>query len=447
MPDVLIIGAGPAGLAAAAELARAGVDSTILEQRATPGGAIHRQPAGKATPVPQSEIARRRFAMLMQGIATPRVRLRTETTFVGVDSDGYVLIEDRATARAEQLKADAIIIATGAVEKVRPVPGWEAPGVSTAGGLQVMMKETGKAPAGRVLLAGNGPLLVALAAQMIRTGNPPLMVVEAGNPLAKPLAGLGLLAHSALLREAAGYTLDLLRSGVSWKRGAHVSAITPRDGALEATIRHADGREERVIADRIALHDGIRENDIALPPVNSAKAPFILRAGDCRQALGVLAAVADGERAGAEAAALLTGGKAALARFEHRIDRQVAAQALLSRLFAPVVPLPPLSALPDDCVLCRCENRTVGDLKTLLTVKDGLSGREVKHNGRFAMGSCQGRFCAANTAALMAQLRPDMPTPTPGDLTGRRWPVRPVSIAALVSAASEEKTNDHEVRS
>ena len=88
----------------------------------------------------------------------------------------------------------------------------------------------------------------------------------------------------------------------------------------------------------------------------------------------------------------------------------------------------------------------MGSLKALLSVKDGLSGREVKHNGRFAMGNCQGRFCAANTAALMAQLRPDMPEASEADLTGRRWPIRPVSIAALLSAAPAEQTNDHEVR-
>lgn len=445
--NVVIIGAGPAGLAAAAELARAGHASVLIEQRPTPGGAIHRQPAGTAKPVPVSAAARRRFESLMRGIATPLVRLRASTTFLGVDGDGFVLAEDRTFGQVDRIKAEAIILATGAVERIRPLPGWELPGVSTAGGLQVMLKETGIAPKGRVLLAGNGPLLIALAAQMIRAGNPPLAIVEAGDPFARPGAALGLLSHSALLSEAAGYMLDVLRSSAPWKRCAYIAKIERAGAALLATIRHADGREERIEADRIALHDGIRENDIGLPLPESAHRPFILRAGDCREALGVTAAVADGERAGAEAAALLSGGRAALSRFEKRIARQAAAQALLARLFAPAVPLPPLAALPDETVLCRCEGGTVGDMKALLSIRDGLSGREVKHNGRFAMGSCQGRFCAANAAALMAELRPDAPPPTADDLTGRRWPVRPISIAALANAASDEKTNDHEVRS
>lgn len=447
MAEVIIIGGGPAGLAAAGLLAKQGIAVTLLEQRATLGGAIHRQSVGAAKPVEVAATARHRFERLMQGIATPSVKLQCSTTFLGIDGDGCVLAESRMNGTVEPLRADAVILATGAVEKIRPIPGWDLPGVSTAGGMQVMLKETGLPPKGRVLLAGNGPLLIALAAQMIRAGNPPLMIVEAGNPFARPGVAFGLLAHTTLLREAMGYTFDVLRSGTPWKRGACLTGIVRNGDVMEATILHADGRTETVVADRIALHDGIRENDIGLPAARHNGVPLILRAGDCRQALGVFAAVADGERAGAEAASLLRGETVALTRFNRRINFQIAAQTLLNRLFAPALPLPPLSALPDDCTLCRCEGRTVGDLKALLAVKDGLSGREVKHNGRFAMGSCQGRFCAANTAALMAALRPDVPAPTLRDLTGQRWPVRPVSIAALIGAPSNETTNDHEVRS
>jgi len=444
---VVIVGGGSAGLATAGVLVRAGVRTTVVEQRATLGGAFHRQPAGAAKPVAISASARRRFEGLMRGISSPLLRLRTSSIFLGVDGDHNVLVEDRALGVVEKLRAGAIILAVGAVEKVSPVPGWELPGVSTAGGLQVMMKETGMAPEGRVLLAGNGPLLVALAAQMIRLGHPPVAIVEAGNPVAAPFEALGLLAHAGLLREAAGYAFNVLTSSVPWKRASRLVRIDRADGRLAARVRHAGGHEEVIVADRIALHDGIRENDIGLPSRSTDRRPFILRAGDCRQALGVLAAVADGERAGAEAAALLSGCTAALSRFEQRIGKQIAAQALLARLFAPVIAPLPLADLPDEAVLCRCEGRTVGDLRALLAVRDGLSGREVKHNGRFAMGSCQGRFCAANTAALMAKLRPDMPTPRPEDLTGRRWPVRPVSISALVGATSDHKTNDQEVKS
>ena len=443
---IIVIGAGPAGLAAAAELARAGLDCVLVDQRATVGGAIHRQPAHPSRAIPVSLIARRRFESLVQGIATPRVQFRGQSHFLGVDGDGFALIEDRASHRVEKCPAKAIILATGAVEKIRPVQGWELPGVSTAGGMQVMLKETGIAPQGRILLAGNGPLLVALAAQLIRAGNSPLALVEAANPMARSFAALGLLGHPGLLAEAAGFTLDVLRSGLPWMRGAYLVRIKKAGSALAAVVRQSDGRETVLEVDRIALHDGIRENRIGLPPTNLQGSPIIVHAGDCRQTLGAPAAVADGARAGRQVAALIEGQACDMASLERRLARQIAAQKRLARIFSPVVSLPPLKDLPDDTVICRCEGSTVGSLKALLSVKDGLSGREVKHNGRFAMGNCQGRFCAANTAALMAELRPDLPEASEADLTGRRWPIRPVSIAALLSAAPAEQTNDHEVR-
>jgi hypothetical protein len=116
------------------------------------------------------------------------------------------------------------------------------------------------------------------------------------------------------------------------------------------------------------------------------------------------------------------------------LERSRRTQANLAALFAPVRPASPFCDLPDEIVLCRCESKTVGDLRSLCSQPDRLTGREVKHNGRFAMGACQGRFCAENTASLMAQLNPGEPQPLAEDLTGRRWPVRPVSIAALTRA-------------
>jgi hypothetical protein len=86
-------------------------------------------------------------------------------------------------------------------------------------------------------------------------------------------------------------------------------------------------------------------------------------------------------------------------------------------------------------VLCRCEGRTVGDLVDLVDGADAPGGREIKLSGRFAMGLCQGRFCAHWVAEAAAGLRPDAPAPLSGDLTGRRWPARPVSVAAVVASA------------
>lgn len=445
-PDVLIVGAGPAGLAAAVELAASGLAVELAEQRETIGGAIYRQPVPGAGPVPQSAAAKARWRALSAAFAASGARVRHASVFLGVEADGQVLLDDRRRSRVECLRPKAVILATGAVETVLPRPGWHLAGVSTAGGLQVMMKERGRAPEGRILLAGSGPLLIAVAAQMARLGNPPVAIVEAGDPLRRPSPGFGMLGFPGLLREAAGYLADVKRHGIPWLRGTRLASIE-RDGqGFCAILENARGTH-RVYADRIAIHDGIRPNDFGLPPEGRRDGgPFIVRAGDCREALGAAAAEADGRRTARCVIRNLNERGAIVPETDRDIVRYRRAQALLARLFAPLPGARALEDLPDETVVCRCEGRTVGDLRVLCTAPDALTGREVKHNGRFAMGACQGRFCAANTAALMAGMRPDAPPQAVEDLTGRRWPVRPVSIGSLMQAVSKDTEMTDEVQ-
>lgn len=436
--DVLVVGAGPAGLAAACEIRRGGLSVEIVEQRASIGGAIFRQPVSGVEAVPQAKPVLDRWNALSKEFAAQDIRVNLAFVFLGIDGDGTVLVEERNAGVVRRLSVKAVIFAVGAVEKVLPRPGWHLAGVSTAGGLQVMMKETGRPPAGRVLLAGNGPLLMAIAAQMIKLGNRPIAIIEAGNPLKRVGRGVPLASYPGLVAEALGYVWHVWRTGVPWIRGAQLRTIKSHNGGLQATVVDGRGCETIYHIDRIGLHDGIRPNNFGLPLETSGSAayPVVLHAGDCREALGAEAAIADGRRAGQTAVSRLAGRPAPACQF---IDPFRRAQAVLSDVFAPEEKDAgdSLDALPDETVLCRCENRTVGDLKRLCAVADPLTGREVKHNGRFAMGACQGRFCAANTAALMARLRPDLPSPTPRDLTGQRWPIRPISIGALIAGTAQ----------
>lgn len=441
--DLLVVGGGPAGMAAAIEACRLGLDVEVIEQRPSLGGAIYRQPIEGITPVPVLASSARRWKRLSGDFARAKITLRRETVFLGIDGDGLVLIEDRVRRTAARLRPRAVIIATGAIEKVRPIPGWDLADISTAGGMQVMMKETGRPPQGRVLLAGSGPLLIAVAAQMASLGNPPLAIIEAGDPLRQVGDGLRLLRHPGLMADAMTYLGKVALSPTRWLRGARIVSIAPNGTALLATVSLGSGEIVTFDVDRIGLHDGIRPNDVGLPAADilDASGPIILRAGDCRQALGALAAEADGARAAHQVAALLCRKSHRAEKAIAEIARQQKAQALLARIFAPVQPQRVVD-LPDHTVLCRCEGRTVGDLRTLVTRDDLLTGREVKHNGRFAMGACQGRYCAAWAAQMMAELKPEAPVAAPRDLTGQRWPLRPVSIAALAGAASDEKRED-----
>jgi D-hydroxyproline dehydrogenase subunit alpha len=434
-PDVIVIGGGPAGLAAATEITTSGYLVELVEQRNSLGGAVHRQPANGVAQVPQASGVRASWERVLKAFSAAQIPVRYQSVFLGVDGDGFTLIENRQTGQVELSRPKAIIIATGAVEKVFPRPGWQLPGVSSAGGLQVMMKETGQAPKGRVLLAGTGPLLVAVAAQMAKLGNPPVAIVEAGDPLRQFRAGLKLLSDPTLLREAAGYLTSVALRRIAWLRGARIIAIEDYGKSLRALIRDSGGFERSLTVDRIGLHDGIRPNDFGMPGHGTAplSGPFIFSAGDCREALGATAAEMDGYRVGRTVTDLLLG-HPGTGDLTTTLQRSRRTQANLATLFAPAHPASPFTDLPDDTILCRCESKTVGDLRRLCNQADRLSGREVKHNGRFAMGACQGRFCAENTASLMAQINPGEPQPLAEDLIGRRWPLRPVSIAALTRA-------------
>jgi thioredoxin reductase len=435
-PDVLVVGAGPAGISAAAHLVDAGLSVLWIDQRDCPGGAIHRQPAA-ATAVssfaPPS--VHRQWKRLQQRIDNTGVTLTGETGFIGVDSDGVAILEQRCSGTTMCVRAKSIVLAVGAVEHVLPRPGWHLPGVSTAGGMQVMLKETGKPPQGRIIVAGSGPLMLALAAQLSAAGNPPIAVLEAGNPFRQPIDALALSASPRLILEGGHYFAKVVGSSVPWKRGRRILSIESHLEALRVRAIAGDGTVETFDADHIGLHDGIRPNAFGLPKRDTQ--PWIIRAGDCREALGAVAAEADGRQAAARVIAQLRGEPAPKA--DPTINAERRAQQILAKLFAPNDGAA-LGDVPDDTILCRCEAKTAGDLRALIGAHPGISPREVKLNGRFGMGLCQGRFCADNVAAFLAQA--DANSPVDADaITGARWPVRPLSIASLIRDADDPKTS------
>lgn len=420
---ILVVGAGPAGVSAAVTLAEAGRPVVLVEQRDRPGGAIHRQPAaGAVAHVPRPRRHRRGWGELSQRLAAAgdRIERRWSSLFAGVDASGRALVEDRAARRLELLRPGGIVLALGAIERVLPFPGWELPGVMTAGGAQVLLKETGVPPAGRLLVAGNGPLPVALAAQLAAMGNAPLAVIERGQPL-RPRSALGLLAAPAIATEASLYLARLLAARVPYRTGVSILAVERAGPGLSVLTERNGGQRRSYLVDRLFVHDGLRPNDVGLPATAEGEWYGILfaRAGDCREVLGADAAILDGALAAGRLLARL--GAGVLPSAPKPLASARAAQALLDQLFAA---LPP--QVPDETMLCRCEARRIADLRQFPAE---AGGRELRLGGRFGMGACQGRFCAQNTAALRGLDPPDLAgssAPTP------RWPLRPLSIAALV---------------
>ena len=375
---ILVVGAGPAGLSAAVTMAKAGQSVLVVDHAPEIGGAVYAQ---NRTGITRSLTHARERRALFDAVAAQknRIDIRCSTSFVGVDYKGQALI---AGPGGLHLKPKAVIMATGAREVIRPRPGWTCPGVTTAGALQVSLKTSGRPPEGRIAIAGNGPLLYVLGAQLVRVGNAPIAIFDAARPFRHPIDSSRLPMR--VLREAAGFVLTLIRARVPIVTGTQVLSVEDDHGALLLKTTHR-GRFASLTVDRLGLHDGLARNDYGL---HAATPIPIVAAGDCRDVLGRFAAVKDGKRAAIEVLSRL-----GLARSDHHLPtlkQDEVAQLRLGKLFAHDSS-EELRNLPDDTILCRCENRTLADLKALSPAE--RTPRMLRLNGRFGMGACQGRFC------------------------------------------------------
>ncbi|MFC4273602.1 FAD-dependent oxidoreductase [Achromobacter aloeverae] len=473
--ELLVVGAGPAGVSAAIEAATRGARVLLVEQRPHPGGAIHRAAYdGGPSAVPMPARHKKHWAALQRDMAglSDRIRLLTSAVFLGIDGDGVCMIDSRAAGRVMLVRPRAVIFAMGATERAPHVPGWELPGVVTAGGLQVQLKESGQAPRGRILVAGNGPLPLALGAQLAAMGNAPVAVLEAAalfrNLWTSPGAVAGLAAGPRQLLEAAGYFRRLRAARVPYLTGTAVTAVAPAEavdgahvgGSLRVWTRDRCGKGRDYDVDLLVLHGGLACNDRGIP-AGDMHGIVIARAGDCNQVLGADAALTEGRRVaagvmsrlagqGAAAGSVASGAQAAASAGEAPGGAAALFQKSIWRLFEPAstststststsgpepAPSPPAATTPDamppapDAVICRCEGVT----RRALAKKDLRSAREIRLVGRVGMGLCQGRYCA-HAAGMAAGAGTERITLADIDGAIPRWPLRPVSVTALAAA-------------
>ncbi|PKP74903.1 MAG: FAD/NAD(P)-binding oxidoreductase, partial [Alphaproteobacteria bacterium HGW-Alphaproteobacteria-6] len=264
--DLIVIGAGPAGMAAAAVAAAQGLRVALLDEQAGPGGQVFRAVtgagAGRGAILGADYL---RGAALAEGLRAPGVRHLPGAAVWAIEASGpgFVATFSRE-GRAAQIAAGALILATGALERPVPVPGWTLPGVMTAGAGQILLKSSGLV-ADRAVLAGAGPLLYLLAAQMVRAGVPPLALVEtcgrADLIRALPRLAAGLRGWRVVLK---GLVLlaELRRAGVRRITGATDLRIEGGGGGgrAEALAFRAGGRDQRIACDTVLLHQGVVAN-------------------------------------------------------------------------------------------------------------------------------------------------------------------------------------------
>lgn len=455
--DLAIIGAGPAGMAAAVEARSLGLSVLVADENAAPGGQVFRAAeAASSDPAVAPDIAP--GLPLITAFRASGAAYHPATTLWHCDPEEGVLSLSDAQG-VETVAAQRMLLATGAQERPVPIPGWTLPGVMGAGAAQILLKSSGVVPAGPLVLAGQGPLIWLLAVQLARAGAPPLVLeTRCVSPVAAAIqAGFDLWRGRAMLRKGLALMAEARRLGVKVVTGVR---------SLRA---EGAGRVERVVwaggsapCDTLLLHEGVipaTQISRALgldhvwngaqrywqPKVDEFGASSLERvavAGDGGGIGGWEAAVASGRLAALDAARRL--GRLAEADLAARAapyraarDRALALRPFLDDLYGPS---PEILAPADETIACRCEEVTAGAVRA--AAKLGATGQnQLKAYLRCGMGPCQGRICAPITAALIAETRGiatmEVPTLRP------RAPYKPINVGML-AATGDTMQQGHE---
>jgi D-hydroxyproline dehydrogenase subunit alpha len=454
-----VIGAGPAGLAAAATAAGHGLRTLVLDDRPTPGGQVYKQPGPGFRVLDPARIGRDylRGAALARQARESGADLRAGADVVALRGTEAVVVEG---GTSYPVHARRLLIAAGAHDRPVAFPGWTLPGVVTAGGAQALVKASRVVPGNRVAFAGSGPLALAFPAQLRHHGVNVVLVLESGPP--PGLAALARIARAAagngeLLRDAAGYRWQLARYRVPL-RYRRIVVAAEGDGrveeivhaAVDAAWRVVPGTQQRLAVDTVCLGYGFVPADELLRLAGCAfgydedlggavvqrdewtrtSVPGVLAAGDVAGVRGALSAADQGRLAGLRAAADL--GALPEARAEQLARRVRARLTRKERFRAALAPLyavgPGIYELTTPrTVVCRCEEVTRADLDAAIASTGDVN--VIKSYTRAGMGLCQGRNCRRQIAALVAAATgtpiADVPAAT------ARPPARPVPLAAL----------------
>ena len=441
--DVLVVGAGPAGIAAAIAAAEAGAAVVLLDERATPGGQFHKLPApGLADASPDAKL--REAAALHARAEAAGVRRVQNALVWGAFGSAEVAALVEGVARL--FRAKRLVLAPGAHEAPVPIPGWTLPGVITTGGLQTMARSQRVAPTRPIVIGGAGALNLSVADELLAMGVAPAAVLDSSPAPNRPRA-LGLLAADAVLAASGIGILARLTVGcvpLFWQ--SRIEAVLG-EGRAEG-VRIATPAGPRTIpASTVALHEGFQP-ETGLARALDLRHRYVATGGgrletvadaEGRTSNETVFAVGDGAALGGSRVALARGRLAGLAAARdlgftappdaatrRALVRAERFQAALARVF----PVPAPRELADETIVCRCESVTAGQLRA--EIAGGLvSLAALKKATRASMGPCQGRFCAATVARLCPG------EPGEDSFAAPRLPLRPVPAASLMVEAGE----------
>ncbi len=433
-PDVVVIGAGPSGLAAAAVAAESGLDVVLLDERGKLGGQYYKQPAPDFDlDEHQLDGQYQRGRALIARARASGVQILDRAKVWGAFAPDHIV----AASPVERwvIRAKRVVLATGAYERGVPMPGWTLPGVMTTGAAQTLSRSYQVSPGQRVLVAGNGPLNMQVAAELAAAGASVVALVELASPMrpSSLLAGATMaLSSPGLIVDGAKYGLSLARARVPVISGSAVVRMTGDEngvtGAVVARLR-ADGTpvagtERSFEVDAVCMGYGfLPSNEIARMLGcshqwdDSLKTLVVERDDDGRTSVGETYVIGDSAQVHgakvAQARGVIAGASIVadlgremsdshareLASARRNLARNLRFQTALNRVYA--APVLTVELATPETTVCRCESLSFDTVSRGLDDLTSSAGAS-KRVSRVGMGKCQGRYCGPIVVALSA---------------------------------------------
>jgi len=459
--DVAVVGAGPAGIAAALAARRAGAQVTLVDEYAQAGGQIYRQPPSAFQVLAPRALGRDyvRARQMTRDLEGASASLLAHTLVWGVAGTDTLLLHQEGGG-ADALRASAIVVAAGAYDRPIAFPGWTLPGVWTAGGAQALLKGQRILAGQRVLVAGAGPLLLPVASALVAAGAAVVGVAEATTRGAWVRQAHRMLGHWGRIGDAIRYEAALRIARVPRFFGHTVLRAEGRGRVERVTIAAVDrawrpraGTERTLDVDLLCVGYGFL-SAVELPallgcemvylpaqeqfvPRHTAEMassiPHVFVAGETTGVGGAHLAWAEGTIAGVMAARLVGhrgGAEAAraLRAAQRRRHHELRFARLLDDLFAMQPGIYDLGG--PDTPLCRCEEVTRAEVEGAVRC-GATSVRAVKGMTRVGQGPCQGRMCAHLVAHVVARAT-GRPLSEVLDITPRP-PIKPIPLGVLAT--------------